>query len=1281
MFLKQMALSLLILGAAGVFFVFLSSDGTEIDLISQLNKSSVSQLSEQAKGNRVRLHDEKKGHFQSAKNTVAIKVQAEREEQERRAQSNAFKKESRVKFEKLSNTSEFHREIDSLTAMGPSGVSPEIETGPEGNIRLVSGELYLGVNPKNLSEISSASLALIAEHSTIFGIGTNERPELFSIKNVDETNQIARITTRYHGLPVWGKEYAIAISDGLVKTVAGQFTAINSELDLSYKLSDSDLNEITTSYIKEHGPLLRIIAITNQKEGVLLQGNMPIHAFRLEVETNARKSWVLHISPSTKKVIKALPQFFTLSTPSSGRDLLGNTISFSSTATGNLYRMKDSSFPNNVYAIVNDISETNCDADGVGGEHAPKAVTSSNPNSGWEQAAVSAIANVKKTHDYYLSVHGRNSYDNQGAKLISEVNYPCNDYADNAWWWRNTMGYGIGRVNNNWAISLDVAGHEMTHGVIQHSSNLEYQDESGALNESFADIFGVMIERENWIIGERLNNDGTYFRSLANPKLKNDPGHMTDFLYTENDYGGVHTNSGISNRAFYLLAQGLTDEGLGTSIGLVKAEKLAYQTMIGLTQFSEFYDAAILMQSKASALYGMDSAEFTAVTKAWEQVGVLVEESVVSDSSDSVETFSLNAGDDLVVYLYPRDGTMDDLFDEEYDIYVDTVNLPFAGRVSSGSYGPINDVPVKFQKPSISTRASGFARVSYIGTDNYAYSSFLFDGYEDIKVEISDVNNETYSADGRMIATNYNSSSVWGQKKISVWDSQNATLTFFEILGPDYSQGSFRSSVEMVDAIHWDPTGTELIFDYLTCRPVPDAECEKFWSIGILNIKTGRVRYPFPNANSLIDIGFPAFSKTRKDVIIFDYHNWEETNDKGQAQSWVLIYNLSDKSYRYSSRTNMTENEDDEELIDSAWGIPSFIGADDGFVMQAQTAKTTYSYLVNLDQDYETVADEESSIYKILAPFNMGAPVAHRNAHSNYAAELSTDADSSGVGTIVAGKILSKRASVSNYGRRSIDITNVIFSSSSISTNLTPRKLVPDESLEITLTLDSSDLDVGNFSEYVELKHTGDNGALFLAIDGIIDIDTDFDGIGNSADADDDGDGVADTSDAFPLDSNESVDTDEDGIGNNGDSDDDNDGFTDEEELADGTDPLSRFSCRTGCFSFDVDGSLEAKPLTDGLLVIRHLYGFNGDSLTSGAMPVGASRNTSDAITSYLTDVHSQLDIDGDGQSKPLTDGLLLIRYLFGFSGDSLISGAIGSGAERNTAEAIEAYIAERLPR
>jgi poly(3-hydroxybutyrate) depolymerase len=185
---------------------------------------------------------------------------------------------------------------------------------------------------------------------------------------------------------------------------------------------------------------------------------------------------------------------------------------------------------------------------------------------------------------------------------------------------------------------------------------------------------------------------------------------------------------------------------------------------------------------------------------------------------------------------------------------------------------------------------------------------------------------------------------------------------------------------------------------------------------------------------------------------------------------------------------------------------------------------------------------------------------------------------------------------------------------------------------------------------------------------------------GAFAGTDGDGDGVADSSDAFPLDATETMDSDDDGVGNNSDLDDDNDGFTDEQELADGTDPLNRFSCRSGCFSFDVDESLQAQPLTDGLLVIRHLFGFSGDSLTSGAVSGEASRGSSEAIASYLTDADSQLDVDGDGESKPLTDGLLLIRYLFGFSGDSLISGAIGSGAERDTAAEVEAYIEERVP-
>ena len=233
-----------------------------------------------------------------------------------------------------------------------------------------------------------------------------------------------------------------------------------------------------------------------------------------------------------------------------------------------------------------------------------------------------------------------------------------------------------------------------------------------------------------------------------------------------------------------------------------------------------------------------------------------------------------------------------------------------------------------------------------------------------------------------------------------------------------------------------------------------------------------------------------------------------------------------------------------------------------------------------------------------------------------------------------------------------------------------------------------------------------------LAIGMTADSDDDNDGVEDASDvfpldatetADSDNDGVGDNSDAFPDDAAESVDSDSDSVGDNADncpslantdqlntdgdtegdacdSDDDNDGFSDDQEAIDGTNPKSRFSCKSGCFSFDIDENLEAQPLTDGLLVIRHLFGFSGDSLTSGAVSDGSSRGSSELISSYLTDADSQLDIDGDGESKPLTDGLLLIRFLFGFSGDSLISGAIGDGAERDTAEEVEAYIKERVP-
>jgi len=191
------------------------------------------------------------------------------------------------------------------------------------------------------------------------------------------------------------------------------------------------------------------------------------------------------------------------------------------------------------------------------------------------------------------------------------------------------------------------------------------------------------------------------------------------------------------------------------------------------------------------------------------------------------------------------------------------------------------------------------------------------------------------------------------------------------------------------------------------------------------------------------------------------------------------------------------------------------------------------------------------------------------------------------------------------------------------------------------------------------------------------DDDIDGDGVENDSDdfpedaaetMDSDGDGVGDNEDAFDFDATESGDLDLDGIGDNTDDDDDKDGFSDLVEIEANTDPRNPYLCPDDClrFVFDYDGKTGA--LTDGLIVIRHLFGFTGQGLTGGALS-STARFDQSAIEQFLKAAEPMLDIDGDSKSQALTDGLLLIRYLFGFEGDALFNGATSLEATRTREE------------
>lgn len=256
------------------------------------------------------------------------------------------------------------------------------------------------------------------------------------------------------------------------------------------------------------------------------------------------------------------------------------------------------------------------------------------PASG-DPAADEAYAGVEASLALFSEVYGRSSYDGKGAPVLATVHYEKN--YDNAFWNGSQLvfGDGDGTVFDRFTKPVDVLGHELTHAVTQFTANLTYQGQSGALNESISDVFGSCLKQRlrgqsaadaDWLIGEGIflpSVQGTALRSMKapgtaydDPSLGKDPqvASMADYVTTTDDNGGVHTNSGIPNKAFYLAATGV---GGSSWDGAGKIWYAALTSGIGAdTDFAGFAAATV------TAAQAVSSAAQAAVTKAWADVGV-----------------------------------------------------------------------------------------------------------------------------------------------------------------------------------------------------------------------------------------------------------------------------------------------------------------------------------------------------------------------------------------------------------------------------------------------------------------------------------------------------------------------------------------------------------------------------------------------------------------------------------------------------------------------------------
>lgn len=381
----------------------------------------------------------------------------------------------------------------------------------------------------------------------------------------------------------------------------------------------------------------------------------------IQYDTPQIGNWDVYVDIHTGNIVKKTSRIrFDGPVTGSGVNVIGQTKNLNLTLTSGKYYMQDQT-----KAMKGQIKTYTAN----NAQTQPGTLinnTTSTFNTTTFKAAVSAHDYANAVYDFYKNLFNRNSIDNNGMSIISTVHYGSS--YNNAFWDGSQMVYGDGDGSTFTYLSgdLDVVGHEMTHGVTERSANLNYENQSGALNESMSDVMGVLIQTydkynvkgsgawtfsaSDWMVGDQVYTpatSGDALRSLANPTLYNQPANMSGYQNLPNteagDWGGVHTNSGIPNKAGYLVAQ---------AIGCEKTARIYYRALTSyMTATTDFLGARNYLVQAATDLYGSGSAEATAVGNAYTSVGVVAFADTYEPNGTIAQAYAVTSGTTYNSYL------------------------------------------------------------------------------------------------------------------------------------------------------------------------------------------------------------------------------------------------------------------------------------------------------------------------------------------------------------------------------------------------------------------------------------------------------------------------------------------------------------------------------------------------------------------------------------------------------------------------------------------------------
>ncbi|MGW4892159.1 M4 family metallopeptidase [Kitasatospora sp. NPDC004240] len=453
------------------------------------------------------------------------------------------------------------------------------------------------------------------------------------------------------GLPVVGGDLVVhQRANGSVSSVDKAFEGRLDLPSLTPKLSASQASEkaraslqatVGTAEDADESPLAEVGLAAGAQLVVWAADGAPRLAYRTVVDgvraDGTPSSQELYTDAATGALLSSHEEYQTAN--GTGKGVHVGSVPLTTTQSGSTYQLKDGSRGNQSTTNLNGGTSGNgtlfTDADNAWGTGSP---------SNAQSAAVDAQYGAGATWDFYKNTYGRSGIKNNGVGATSRVHYGS-AYV-NAFWNDSCfcMTYGDGTGNSNPLTSLDVAGHEMTHGVTSATAKLVYSGESGGLNEATSDIFGTMVEWyanlpvdvPDYLIGEKINifGNGKPLRYMDKPSKD---GKSKDTWYSGIGSIDVHYSSGVANHFFYLLAEGSgakTINGVSydsptsngstvTGIGRAKAAAIWYRALtVYFTSTSNYKAARTATLKAASDLYGASSTEYKAVGAAWSAVGV-----------------------------------------------------------------------------------------------------------------------------------------------------------------------------------------------------------------------------------------------------------------------------------------------------------------------------------------------------------------------------------------------------------------------------------------------------------------------------------------------------------------------------------------------------------------------------------------------------------------------------------------------------------------------------------